>query len=63
MTIDWKAAAKWYREQLLVWRAAYNELADKYMIGVSSSAGAEASVTFTGIFRFEDNGTQREMFG
>jgi len=52
MTINWKAAAKWYREQFLVWRDGYNELADQYMIGTSYSAGAEAAVTFIGSFRF-----------
>ena len=52
MTINWKAAAKWYREQFLVWRDGYNELAEQYMIGASYSAGAEAAATFTGSFRF-----------
>lgn len=59
MTIDWKAAARWYRDQFLVWHDGYNELADQYMIGMSHSAGAEAAVTFTESFRFfaSDNKT------
>ena len=45
MTINWKQAAKWYREQFLLWARAYNEIADIYMIEESLSAGNPYSAT------------------
>ena len=45
MTVNWKQAAKWYREQFLLWARAYNEIADIYMIEESLSAGNPYSAT------------------
>jgi len=38
--INWKAAAKFWYSQFLLWEKAYNQLADVYMIDESFSAGS-----------------------
>jgi len=55
MTINWKQAAKWYREQFLLWARAYNEIADIYMIEESLSAGNPYSATVHLIRRVPDS--------
>jgi hypothetical protein len=42
--MNWKAACKHWYAQFLLWRSAYNEIADTYMIAESWSGGN--AVTF-----------------
>ena len=38
--INWKWVAKFWYQQFILWRNAYNEVADRYMIAESWSGGS-----------------------
>lgn len=38
--INWKAVAKYFYQQFMLWVKAYNQVADVYMVGESWSVGS-----------------------
>jgi len=50
--MNWKAIAKYYRSQFLLWVKAYNEIGDRYMI--DRSVTKSDAVTFRYVWSPED---------
>jgi hypothetical protein len=54
--MNWKAAAKYFYHQFLLWVKAYNEIADIYMIDTTTTSNNAVTYQYQYTFRGPETG-------